>query len=238
MVVHGGYATYGQKIGILLLDSRIPRIPGDIGHAATFDYPVMFRIVSGASIARVVGDTDPALLEPFIEAARDLQRMGCRAITTSCGFLAVFQKELAAALDVPVFTSSLLQVNFIRTMISPDKKVGIIAAEKKSITSRHLNGAGIRDEEVRIAGLDGCACFTAMRSEDPSYDTEVLEKDVVDAALRLTAAGDVGAIVVECTNLSPYSHAIQKATGLPVFDIVTLINYIHQSVCQKSYRDF
>ncbi|MBQ5950565.1 MAG: aspartate/glutamate racemase family protein [Lachnospiraceae bacterium] len=237
MIVHGGQATYGQKIGVLLLDSRIPRIPGDIGHAGTFDFPVLFKVVSGASIAKVIGDTDPALLEPFIEAARDLQRRGCRAITTSCGFLAIFQKELAAALEVPVFTSSLLQVNFIRTMIAPDKKIGIIAAEKNSITPQHLEGAGIRGEEVKIVGLDGCACFTAMRSEDPSYDTEVLKKDLVDAALRLTAEGDIGAIVVECTNLSPFSYAVQEATGLPVFDIVTLINYMHQSVAQRPYPD-
>ena len=34
--LYGGYTTYGQPIGILMLDTRFPRIPGDIGNAKTY----------------------------------------------------------------------------------------------------------------------------------------------------------------------------------------------------------
>ena len=41
----GGRAVYGQAIGILLTNSRFPRIPGDVGNASTFDFPVRLKRV-------------------------------------------------------------------------------------------------------------------------------------------------------------------------------------------------
>src|SRR5215216_3062485 len=109
--LRGGRTVYGQALGILMLDTRFPRPPGDVGHAATWPFPVCYRIVQGAQPHRIMGETpDPALLAPFVEAARELEAAGVRAITTSCGFLAAFQRELAAAVSVPVLTSALLQV--------------------------------------------------------------------------------------------------------------------------------
>ena len=122
-MVHGGYSYYGYKIGILVLDSKIPRIPGDLGNATTYPCPVVYKVVRGATISRTVGDTDAALLEPFIQAARELEAEGCRAITTSCGFLALFQRQLAAAVNIPVFTSSLIQLPFIQSMLAPGRQL-------------------------------------------------------------------------------------------------------------------
>ena len=86
-----------------MLDTVFPRIPGDIGNAATFSFPVRYKVVKGASPQRVVKEADTRLLEPFIEAARSLEKEGVKAIGTSCGFLAIFQRELADAVDIPVF---------------------------------------------------------------------------------------------------------------------------------------
>ncbi|MGH2492468.1 MAG: aspartate/glutamate racemase family protein, partial [Candidatus Limnocylindria bacterium] len=45
-----------------------------------------------------------------------------------------------------------------------------------------------------------------------------------DAARRtLREHPDVGALVLECTNYVPYSQAIRRATGLPVYDLYTLV---------------
>ena len=238
-MVHGGYPTYGYKIGILVLDSKIPRIPGDLGNATTYPFPVRYKVVRGATISRVVGDTDPALLEPFIQAVRELEAEGCKAVTTSCGFLAMFQRELAAAADIPVFTSSLLQVPFVLSMLAPGKKVGVLTAEKEKLSRRHLEGVGIADAPIVVGGLDGCACMNAFRSEDPSFDPEVMRRDMVEAARKLAGSDpEIGALVVECTNMPPYSAAIQRATGLPVFDIVTLINYMQLALAQKEYEGY
>ena len=112
-MVYGNRTIYGQSIGILMLDTRFPRLPGDIGNATTFSYPVMYKIVEQATVDRVVKAADAGLIEPFVRAGMELIQNGARAIVTSCGFMAIFQKELAQALPVPVFTSSLLQVPLV-----------------------------------------------------------------------------------------------------------------------------
>lgn len=236
MKVKGGHAYYGYKIGVLVLDSVIPRIPGDLGNATTYDFPVTYKIVRGASIERVVSGTDPALLKPFIDAAKELEAEGCKAITTSCGFLAIFQKEMAAAVDIPVFTSSLIQVGFAQAMLGPDKKVGVIVSEPKNLTQRHLDGVGLSADRMVITGVEDSCFIRATHTDDPSFDPELMRQQVVEAAVKLVESDkDIGAIVLECTNLPPYSAAIQKATGLPVFDIITLINYVHSALVQKEY---
>src|SRR5690242_21855162 len=89
-----------------MLDTRFPRVVGDIGHPRTFACPVRYRTVEGASPRRVVVERDPRLVAPFVAAARELERDGVAAIATSCGFLALFQRELAASVAVPLWTSN------------------------------------------------------------------------------------------------------------------------------------
>jgi len=236
MKINGGHAYYGYKIGILVLDSQIPRIPGDLGNATTFDFPVVYKIVRGASIERVVNGTDPALLRPFIDAAKELEAEGCKAITTSCGFLAIFQKEIAAEVNIPVFTSSLIQVGVAHAMLGPGKKVGVIVSEPKNLGQRHLAGVGVEDVPMVIKGVENSCFIRATHTADPSFDPDQMRREVVQAAKELVESDpEIGAIVLECTNLPPYSAAIQAATGLPVFDIVTLTNYVHSALVQKEY---
>jgi Asp/Glu/hydantoin racemase len=231
--VRGGQNIYGFAVGILMLDTRFPRIPGDMGHAATFDFPVRYHRVRGASPDRVVRQGERELLPAFVEGARFLEGEGVRAITTNCGFLAKFQRDLAAAVSVPVFTSSLMLVPLVHRMLRPGRAVGVLTVDAKSLHEEHMREAGISpDVPVVVAGLEGEREFTRVLLEDE------LELDV-DAALdehlavtrRLLAAHpDVGAIVLECTNMPPYRAALQEATGLPIFDITTLVRMVHEAV--------
>ncbi|MGI6574878.1 MAG: hypothetical protein ACOX3A_03250 [bacterium] len=132
-IVRGGKNYYGLAIGILMLETKFPRIPGELGNATTWNFPVLYKVVKGASPQRVVRENDPSLLEPFLEAARELEREGVRAITTSCGFLAMFQKEMAAAVNIPVFTSTLLMVPLVHKMLRPEQKVGIITVNSQTL---------------------------------------------------------------------------------------------------------
>jgi len=104
MIVTGGRQVYGAPVGMLMLDTRFPRVPGDLGNAATWPFPVLFRNIEGADPDLIVRRGAVGMLEPFIAAARGLIRQGAEAITTSCGFLVLFQAELSKALDVPVAT--------------------------------------------------------------------------------------------------------------------------------------
>lgn len=226
-MIYGGRTNYGQPVGILMLDTVFPRIPGDVGNAFTFDFPVRYLKVEGANPARVVIDADPALLDPFICAARQLESEGCRLISTSCGFLVMFQQQLAAAVSVPVLTSSLLMVPLLQRTLGPDKKVGVITARKCSLNERHFAGAGITDMDVPLVGLEHEKAFP------PPYSFNGLELDVDAVKEEMARAGEtmakehpeVGAIVLECTNMPPYAALVREASGLPVFDITHLLRF-------------
>ena len=238
MKVRGGKNLYGIPIGILMLDTVFPRIPGDIGHAGTFPFPVLYHRVRNASPTRVVREGDPALLEGFIEGARALEAGGVSAITTSCGFLVLFQRKLAEAVRVPVFSSSLLMVPLLSRSLGPDRVVGILTVDSGSLGPRHLAEAGIGEEvPIVIAGLEKGRAFTSvLLDNEMELDVDAARQEHVDVARDLVERHpEVGAIVLECANMPPYAAAIREATGRPVFDITTLIRAVHASLAPPIY---
>ncbi|MBN1828408.1 MAG: aspartate/glutamate racemase family protein [Deltaproteobacteria bacterium] len=239
-IIGGGRSIYGQALGIIVTDSRFPRIPGDIGNATTWDFPVAYRVVRGIHPRRIVRGEAPKDLDAFIEAAIELEKEGVRAITTSCGFLALFQKELSACVGVPLFTSSLMQVPLVHRLLRSDQKVGIITIDAAALTERHLAAVGADGTPAAIVGTEGGRSFTStFVDNEGELNTEEAEADLVSAARTLTAGHpEVGAIVLECTNMPPYARAVQDATGLPVFDIFTLTNFVYHAVVRKDFKGF
>jgi len=237
-VVQGGKNLYGYAIGILMLEARFPRIPGDMGNAHTFPFPVLYHIVRGASPDRVVRRPDVQLLRHFIAGARDLEAAGVRAVTTNCGFLIRYQAELARAVGIPVFTSSLLQVPLLLRMLAPGRSVGIITIDAGSLTASDLAQAGISPEmPVHVEGVENDEHFAdAILNDRSTLDVERCAQEHERAARRLLDAHpDIGAFVLECTNMPPYALRIQAATDLPVFDIVTLTNWVHAALVREPF---
>ena len=231
--VRGGPNQYGFTVGILMLDTRFPRIPGDMGNAATFSFPVRYHRVTGADPDLVVRRGAAALLPAFVEGARALEREGVGAITTNCGFLAKFQDALAAAVRVPVFTSSLLLVPLVHRMLAPGQKVGVMSVDASSLTPEHLAGAGIGpDVPLVIVGMETEKEFTrVMLGNELELDVDLAREEHVRVARRLvTDHPDVGAIVLECTNMPPYTADIQRVTARPVFDVTTLVRMVHDAL--------
>jgi len=233
MRVQGGYHLYGFSVGILMLDTQFPRIPGDMGNATTFPFPVRYHRVPGASPELVVRQGSRELLPAFIEGAKSLVRDGVQAITTNCGFLAKFQRELAASVAVPVFTSSLLLVPMVHRMLPPGKAVGVLTVDAASLTSADFEGAGITaDTPMAIAGLETEREFTrVLLGNQLTLDVEAARREHIRVAQWLCAEHpEVGALVLECTNMPPYRADIQAATGLAVFDIVHLVQMVHTAL--------
>lgn len=231
--VRGGRNLYGFRVGILMLDTRFPRVRGDMGNAETFDFPVRYQRVPGASPDLVVRQGHRALLPAFVEGARLLEREGVGAITTNCGFLAMFQAELAAAVSVPVFTSSLMLVPLVQRMLPPGRVVGVLTVDASSLTPAHLAGAGIApDAPLVVAGLETEKEFTRVLLDDLlELDVEAARREHVAVTRRLLAEHpEVGAIVLECTNMPPYRADVQAASGLPVFDVTTLVRMVHEAL--------
>jgi hypothetical protein len=226
--VRGGFNQYGFTMGILMLDTRFPRIPGDMGNAATFPFPVRYHRIPGAVPDLVVRRGAAGLLPAFVDGAR--QREGVGAITTNCGFLVKYQAELAASVHVPMLTSSLLLVPLVHRMLPPERRVGILTVNAAALESEHLRGAGIGlDVPIAVAGLEGEKEFTrVLLGDEVELDVDQAREEHVRVARRLVAAHpDVGALVLECTNMPPYAPDIQRASGLPVFDIVSLVTLVH-----------
>lgn len=217
-------------IGILMLDTKFERIPGDIGNPVSFSVPVAYQIVSGATVTRVVKERDPALLAPFIQAAKELQDKGVKMITTSCGFLALFQKEIGQALQVPFFASSLLQIPFVHAVAGGP--IGVLTARKASLTARHFEAAGAAQIPLVVYGMDERKAFTSSIVEEThEVDPARIEAEMVEAAREMYEAHpDIRAIVLECTNMPPYKEAIQRAVPLPLFDIFTLSDFVLRSL--------
>ncbi|SIR47198.1 MULTISPECIES: aspartate/glutamate racemase family protein [unclassified Bosea (in: a-proteobacteria)] len=228
-IATGGKAIYGVPLGILMLEARFPRIPGDMGNGTTWPFPVLYRVIAGASPDKVVMRGAAGLLPDFIAGARDLVRLGAEAITTNCGFLSLFQQELAAAIHVPVATSALMQVPWVQATLPPGQRVGVVTVSAATLTEAHLAAAGV-PLDTPIAGTeDGREFFRVLiKAEKEDMDIDLARQDVVEAAQGLVARHpQVGAIVLECTNMPPYAAAVQAATGRPTYDIYSLISWFH-----------
>lgn len=236
-IVKGGKNIYGFPIGILMLQTQFPRIPGEMGNAYTWDFPVLYKVVKGASVSKVVEESDSALLTPFIDAANELVSDGVSAITTNCGFLAMFQRELAEALPVPVFTSTLLMVPMVYRMLKPSQKVGIISVNASTLTDRQFESVGMENVPYVCVGLETEEHFSRTLIENRfELNVDLAREEHRRVAKRLVEEHpDVGAIVLECTNMPPYAQDIREVTGLPVFDIVSLVNFVYHSIVKPDY---
>lgn len=227
------------EIGVICMDTDFTKIPGHIRNRRTFDFPVRYHVVAGATAERVVTQADPALLEPFIRAAQKLEADGVAAVTSACGFLAIFQPDLADAVDVPVYASSLVQLPMVGRMIRRGQRVGVLTANERALTPRHLAGVGASDVPIHVAGMQDQPEFreVMLEARRPDLDAGRLQREVLAVVDRLAAEhADLGGLVVECTDLVPFAHAIQARLGLPVFDIVTLTEMVHASLTRHPFH--
>ena len=232
----GGKTVYGAAVGILMLEARFPRIPGDMGNALTWPFPVHYRVVRGASPDRVVRQKAEGLLEPFIAAGRDLVADGADGITTNCGFLSLFQAELSAALEVPVATSSLLQAPLIQALLPPGRKVGVITVSADSLTQDHLAAAGVNPETPVVGTEGGRELSRVLLGNEPALDVEAARLDMLEAAQRLVSTHpETGAILLECTNMVPYAADVRAATGLPVHSIYSFIQWFQAGLLPRRF---
>lgn len=211
-----------------MLDTHFPRIVGDIGNVDTWSFPVLYKIVEQATADQVVLHQAHNLLSKFIDAAGQLVAQGADGITTSCGFLSRFQAPLAAAVNVPVASSSLLQVAMVQAMLPSTQTVGVITISSDTLTKAHLEAANVPLNTPIVGTDNGRALTRVILNDETDLDVEKARTDVIDAGRRLLEENSqVGAIVLECTNMAPYAADLQFALGVPVYSIVSFINWFH-----------
>jgi len=232
---------YGESIGILILNANYPCVPGNVGNASSFPFPVRYKVVKEASIERLLKKRDATLLRPFVNAAIELQEEGVKGITGACGFMALFQKEVAEAVDVPVFLSSLLQIPFIHRTLRRNQRIGVITADSQSLSPDHFSSVGVSaDIPLVISGMENQTEFReAVLEEKGTLDSHRIEQEVLTVAREMMSGHpEIGAFLLECSDLPPYGHAIQRETSLPVFDFFTMIHYVHTALVKKEFYGF
>ena len=238
--IKGGYTNYGQDIGILMMHTVFPRLIGDIGNARTFSIPVRYCIVDVDPLNMTEKNADERLLQPFIRAAQQLEAEGCKAITTSCGFLGSFQQQLADAVSRPVFTSTLLLVPMIRTMLNRNRSIGILTECADMMTEIHFNQAGwsSKDIPVHVSGLSPDSAFSQLIIGDNlEGNWEQMAECIQEMTQRhMEQHPDTGALLLECTNYAPFTKMIQDIAQVPVFSINQLVEYIDACVNAPNYH--
>ena len=237
-----GQNIAGFPIGIIYIDDvYYPMVPGNIVNGYTFPFPVRLKAVTGLDIPNLFQAGDE-VFDQIMVACKELEREGCRAISAACGFFGNYQDKVAAAMDIPIAISSLVQLPWIATLLKPGQKIGVLTADQSSLSNKLLDACGVSDQiKERLVIKDLChepefSCILEGRGE---FDNEIVKEEVVKKALEIIARfPDTGAILLECSDMPPYAYAVQAATKLPVFDFTTLIRWMQTSVCQTPYHGF
>lgn len=214
-----------------MLDTAFPRVLGDVGNPDSFAFPVRYRVVPGATPDAIVL-TDPRVwVEAFIEEGRALVAEGCTGLATTCGFLTLVRDEVAAACGVPVASSALEQVAMVAAMLPTERRVGILTISEASLSGAHLSAAHV-PPGTPVRGVDKTSFAASILGNETTLDVEQARADMVSAAEAFVADHpDLGALVLECTNMPPYAPDIAGATGLPVYSILNYLEWFHAGLC-------
>lgn len=220
---------------------QLEEMPGNsTNHDSYKLFPVKFIPIEGACVDTIITHPSQVILDRMVEVSNNLiENEGIEAIATSCGFNAIFQQELAKKVDAPVFTSSLLQVPFVQSIIGIDNTVGVITANKSSLTEEHLTACGITaDMHVKVFGLEAAKEWSKIFDKpNERFDMDAVADEIVGVAMQAVGENpDIRAIVLECTDLPPYSERISRELNMPVFDFISMIG--HVAVALKEIRVF
>jgi len=226
-------------VGILVLDLGYPLLPGNVANASTYPFPVRFKVLPGTSIPQIMSH-DRSLLDSIVAGGKELIRDGARAIVGACGYFGYYQKEAARALDAQVYLSSLLQIPMIQQSLKPDQKVGVICANLQAMSKETLAACNVNEpSKLIIAGAETLPSFRNILECTCHLNPRQMEKELVGLALETVKKHpEIGALLLECSDMPPFSYNVQTATGLPVYDFITLIRWIHSGLVQQPYRGF
>lgn len=232
----------GFPIGIVYIeDVYYPLMPGNVVNGYTYDFPVRLMPVRNLNADQLFACED-FVEEAILEACRQLEKEGVRAISGACGFFGNYQKKMSEVIDIPIALSSLVQLPWIAPLIKPSQKIAVLTADESSVTDRLLSNCGVSEElkkRLIFKDLKVSKEFSCVVGNWGEFDNAVAKDEVVSRAEEAVREyPEVGAILLECSDMPPYAYAVQEAVGLPVFDFITLIKWLHSAVTQKPYNGF
>lgn len=235
-----GQVASGYTIGMLCAEWNVPFVPGDLNNAGTFDFPVLYAAVPGADGASILQGDPERHTDKFVTAARKLEALGVRAITSNCGFMAAYQDAISNAVSIPVFMSSLLQAPLLLSMLGSNRRLGVLVANGAALTPELLARAGVTDtSRLVVGGLEANPHWrAAIIDEIGQLDTDTVRAEVLATARTLLAdSPDVAALLLECSDLPPYASSLAQDLGIPVFDWSAFIRWVHAACQPRAYPE-
>jgi aspartate/glutamate racemase len=238
-----GRNVSGVTIGLVQFRANLPMLPGNMGNATTFDFPILYREMNSDSIFDVMAqEPTDNFTDATVEAAKWLELQGVRAIMGNCGFFGTYQKAVQARIDTPFFSSSLMMLPMMVQSMPRNKKVGVITANGpilQKVPAVENCGLSLDDKENRIVIMgceDGPEFSGAIMANSGRYNPAKVEQEIVAVAKRMIKENkDIGAILLECTELSPHAVAVQNAVRMPVWDYTTLTNWIYSGCIRRPF---
>lgn len=222
-------------LGILMLDTRFPRVLGDVGNPQTWDFPVRYATVPGATPEAIVCDDMEPFVEAFIAEGRRLVAQGCRGIATTCGFLTLIRPRLRQALGVPVAASALEQGGQVAAMLPQGSRVGVLTISADTLSAAHLAAAGLQSD-TPVKGMEGSGFARSILGNEATLDVDGARREMMAAGQEFVrSSGELGAIILECTNMAPYAADIARATGCPVYSIHTYLTWFHAGLVPAEF---
>jgi hypothetical protein len=129
-----------------------------------------------------------------------------------------------------------MQIPFIEGVLPAGKRVGVLTVSAANLTEEHLRAAGA-DPATPVVGTDNGSEFTrVMVNDEERLDVAAAERDILAAGDALVSAHrDVGAVLLECTNMVPYARALSERLRLPVFSIYTFVTWFHSGLAPRDF---
>ncbi len=231
----GGRSSYGHIVGILMTDSTSPRIPGDPGHAATFSFPVIYEVLKGFPFEDLIS-IKKNNIDKLMAPALSLQEKGVDLVVADCGLFGPFHEDFRKHLEIPFMGTALDLIPLLQRIFPTDKRIAVITGDTRILSPRHLMASGVDSGSVDIVGMEHSSEFNKVVREGNSVlDVNQMRQGVLDAASRLSGK-NIGAVVLECTNLISYRVDVQKLLKVPVFDLVSMIEFYVSGLKLNDFR--
>ena len=121
-------------------------------------------------------------------------------------------------------------------LLPPERRVGILTISAESLSPDHLAAAGV-DSQTPVVGTESGREFSrAILDDEAGLDVELARLDHLEAGRRLVADHpEVGAILLECTNMVPYAPALRQELGLPVYSIYSFVQWFQAGLMPRVF---
>jgi len=216
--------------------------PGDVDYPGSFPYPSQFAIAKHCTFERLCApdtwrydlDLKGRMEDGLRRAIEELDQAGCTVITSDCGFFAWMQEFGQSCTRKPVALSSLVYLPSLFHVVGRDDYIAIFTANGNSMQklkespwmqelscgqAHRLVVVGCNEDHYgHIKGFKAIARGQTVNVEKVRPGMIQVAKNVMKKHPQ------VGAILIECTEMPPYSDSIRHATGLPVYDAITVCN--------------